>query len=56
MPENKQQLIFQCKWYDTKEKAYTDCFVRNMQTAMMKANEAFDQGSKYFTINLIDII
>lgn len=59
MAEEKRPItptIYQCKWYDTKEKAYTDCFVRSMQKAMEKATEAFDQGSKYFYINLIDIL
>lgn len=47
--------IYQCKWYDTKEKAYTDAFVRSLQKAMEIAKKVFEDGSKYFSINLIDI-
>lgn len=59
MEEKKEKpitpTIYQCKWYDTTAKSYEDCFVRSMQKAMEKATEAFNQGSKYFSINLIDI-
>ena len=47
--------IYQCKYYDTKEKAYQDCFVKSLQKAMEIAAKKFEEGSKYFSINLIDI-
>lgn len=52
----EKQTLYQCKWYDTKEKAYTDCFTKNLQTVIKIAKEKFDEGSKYFSINLVDII
>lgn len=48
-------VVYQCKYYDTKEKAYADCFVISLQKAMEIAAQKFDEGSKYFNISIIDI-
>lgn len=51
----QKPTIYQVKWYSEKEKAYQDDFVSSLEKAMEMAKTAFEKGSKYFSINLINV-
>ena len=56
MNEEKENItIMQVKWYEEKTKTYKEEFIRDLTTAMKLAKIAFDEGSRYFTINLITV-
>lgn len=48
-------IIFQLKWYDTKTKEFKEIYTRKLQQALTHATEAFESGSKSFTIIKIQI-
>lgn len=55
MNETLIPKIFSYKWYNPKTKEYEEGYVKDLKTIIEKANEAFDKGTKYFSINLINI-
>lgn len=47
--------IYQVKWYDEKAKSYEDDFISDLEKCLDMAKAAFEKGSKYFSINLINV-
>ena len=54
--DKEKLFIYQIKWYDVKEKAYNEEFVRNLQTAIDLMSKTFSNGSTYCTIMLKEIL
>ena len=56
MANEEKLIVYLVKWYDTKEKGYTEELVRSLQRATELMAKAFQNGSTYCTIQTKEII